>query len=212
MTEAFTTKLPDDYPALLQVSSLKELFDAADKVGNEVNIIVWRRGEISGAFNALSHNLSAHYGRDIDQTNPNEMLSNERFGPSGDIGEAFAKLKKDIESFRSYITKKSAVRWVGDLGYEVDFYEGDFVDDFHTDIPAWRLMCCYNNPTTEWIKNEDVLRKSGLAYIARDDAVISRFAQGDVWLHAGTDNEERHPFIHRGPKAAQYRRRLLFAS
>ena len=75
-------------------------------------------------------------------------------------------------------------------------FHQDRLDDFG------RILCSYNDPTTEWIELEDAVsqRNTGL-FMAKPGAEIHRFGSGDMWRFAGTQNKNGMPaLIHRAPK------------
>lgn len=83
-----------------------------------------------------------------------------------------------------------------------------------------RFMTCYNNPVTEFVKNEDVLRVSGHDAWCKKGAEIYHFNPGDIWkarirnkskglvgdfIDKITKEKERRAFVHRAQISDQPR-------
>lgn len=219
MAHSYKTELPKDYSSVIEVGSLQELFAAGATAPAHVNAIVWRRGALSGNFNGLAKAFS-NYVRPheylqrfaslgLNQVN-DKLMALRMMCPEWDEAyeEAALQLQNDVEEFSKYIeTRSSTLRWVGQSGY------GDMVDQYHKDGGVWRLMCCYNDPATAWIKNQDAVRQGSTdSYRLLSGATEYAFEPGDIWLHAGDEREIGQPFIHKAtkPKPGEYR--LLFAS
>ncbi len=84
---------------------------------------------------------------------------------------------KDMEFFYS-ARVKIHMRLL--TGYIRDTRTHDFhVDGLDQDFD--RYMTCYNNPVTQFIRNDDVIDVSGHDVIYRDDAKIYQFHAGDIW-------------------------------
>ncbi|MGH1378186.1 MAG: hypothetical protein ACRBB3_05125 [Alphaproteobacteria bacterium] len=84
---------------------------------------------------------------------------------------------KDMEFFYS-ARVKIHMRLL--TGYIRDTRTHDFhVDGLDQDFD--RYMTCYNNPVTQFIRNDDVIDVSGHDVIYRDDAKIYQFRAGDIW-------------------------------
>ena len=90
-------------------------------------------------------------------------------------------------------------------GFHVDGLEQDFD----------RYMTCYNDPVTQFVRNEDVLKVSGHDAVCRDGAQVYQFQKGDIWkarvrnkpknfilnaLESFMRKKEQRAFVHR----AQY--------
>ncbi|MGH1375700.1 MAG: hypothetical protein ACRBCK_05050 [Alphaproteobacteria bacterium] len=75
-----------------------------------------------------------------------------------------------------------------------------------------RFMTCYNNPVTEFVKNDDVLRVFGHDAWCKEGAKTYNFAPGDIWkarirnkpkglidtlIDKITREKERRSFVHR---------------
>ncbi len=84
---------------------------------------------------------------------------------------------KDMEFFYS-ARVKIHMRLL--TGYIRDTRTHDFhVDGLDQDFD--RYMTCYNNPVTQFIRNDDVIDVSGHDVTYRDDAKIYQFHAGDIW-------------------------------
>lgn len=219
MPDRYIKELPKDYSSVIEVGSLRELFEAAANAPSHVNAIVWRRGVLSGNFDGLAKAFAQYVRPDeylqsfpslgLNKVN-DKLMALRMMCPDWDEAyeDAALQIQSDADAFSEYIeTRSSTMRWVGYNGY------GDMVDQYHQDGGVWRLMCCYNEPTTAWVKNSDAIRQGSTdIYNLLSGATEYAFQPGDVWLHAGDERDIGAPFIHKAtkPKPGEYR--LLFAS
>jgi hypothetical protein len=100
------------------------------------------------------------------------------------------------------------LRIVSEYGY----MEDDETHQFHHDGNEWRLMCCYNEPATQWIRNKESLSALNNSYTPKPEAQIYQLKPGDIWLQAGIQNWGIDPFIHKAPRAYPDCYRLLCVS
>ena len=94
---------------------------------------------------------------------------------------------------------------------------------FHADNVTVRLLCTYAGPGTEWIRNEDVVRRNlartdvdletANRSVLRDGGAVNHCTAGDVLLLKGQafDGNRGRGAVHRSPPiAARSLRRLVF--
>ena len=201
--EVISEDLPQDYDRLAVVYSLKEMFKLMADNPENINIIIYRRGPLSGDFNRLAFML--------DELQTQAYKKNNRF----DIDKILSQI---IEHDEFDTELKAAASTV--LNDRSDFYEQmpfrmgmhtriertitPAIEEFHEDSPRWRLMSCYNKPGTQWIKNDDVgesfLMHEYRSTISKmiEGAIIYEMQPGDIWAHAGRANKKTEPFYHRG--------------
>jgi hypothetical protein len=89
---------------------------------------------------------------------------------------------------------------------------------FHGDTVKKRVLCCYVNPVTRWVRNDQATRKlvphgDGDGFEAEDwvelytpepGADIRSFAPTDIWCHSGwVHKEDRPSFAHAVPEKDQ---------
>lgn len=210
--------LPDDYPRIRCVSSLEEIFNARSEATHGTNVVLFRRGNLAQNFNKLANvigqhiNKPAHYIREPFD----DFIANlKRDIDWDDELEAAADfVATDMKTFAPYRGAGSALRVIGGNN------DSDLQNYFHADggLPwqSWRLMSCYNEPATEWLKNEDaVYDKDKDRYVPKDGATIYSMQAGDVWFHRRTTGffeKLRPPLIHRATTPKPGEHRLLFAS
>jgi len=76
-----------------------------------------------------------------------------------------AGVKTHMRLLQTYTQHKAT------YGFHVDGLEQDFD----------RFMTCYNDPVTQFVKNDDVIKVSGHDAICRKGAEIYQFKVGDIW-------------------------------
>ena len=109
------------------------------------------------------------------------------------------------------------------LHAELAVVEHDKCRKFHTDHVTIRLLCTYAGPGTEWVANEDVVRKNlartdvdleaANRSVLRNDDVVHHCAAGDLLLLKGEafDGNRGAGAVHRSPSiSSRAVRRLLF--
>ncbi|MBI2234618.1 MAG: hypothetical protein HYU57_06490 [Micavibrio aeruginosavorus] len=164
------------------------------------NIVLLPR-PISGQFNALGrwlHDRSpysqtrVHGGTHFIETRyPVETLRGLRDDPGMLWRDELDLILGDMQTMQNRVRARAELRVVGAEGYSpgtYDFHEdlGDaYRATFHADD---RVMCCYNGPTTEWIRGKDAValpRGTNLpTYRKEDGAPAFRFRIGDLWRQA----------------------------
>jgi hypothetical protein len=121
------------------------------------------------------------------------------------LQKAINQLIQDQKDLSKYINEFIIKIIPNTIGYSDEDSE---VYSFHDDIVKWRLMCCYNGPTTEWIKNEDAINagafNSDAGYFVLNDkdkdVEIYHFKPGDIWLHSGNLRNKYNSFVHKAPR------------
>jgi len=201
LVKPYITKLPKDYKRLVQVSSLTDLFEVALQSPKDVNVIVWKRGQLAGNFNGLANHL-----RDLDDGVSFQDLEQIQSAKGIDRSIQLASSqilndKKSVQDIAPFMKKPDIRR--EDPGY---LSPSTFV--FHADGGHWRLSCSYNEPVTEWVKNKDVFNIAGF-HLVKPWAQTYRFEPGDIWLHSGEDNFMARSFIHRGRMSNKDQSRLI---
>jgi hypothetical protein len=197
LLEKANIDLSKDYSRLLEVRSLQELFKAALSAPEEVNVILWRRGELSGDFNGLARYMEANPSEpEIAVATPLYLPDyiKDKEGLSEDILKASRQVIADLKMFKEDAPYKMSP----DLRLITKENDDRSTDEFHLDGGKWRLMCCYNEPVTEWVRNEDVIGYEELNIQIRPGTEIFTFMPGDVWMHACQDTGKQDLFIHRG--------------
>ena len=221
MPQGYSTDLPDDYDRLIQVGSLSEMFDAVEQAGPDVNIIVWRRGELAGDFNTLSRAITSEYFTDrylkslnsYEESDFLEKISrHEEFSPQ--VETAALQVANDIKETLCYMTAERQRKYMACITAEGYRYKDTHL--FHSDGAVWRLLAAYTNPATEWIRNEDsvLVGKMGQTpiYDKAEGALTYQFQPGDIWVHAGDYRDDFPAFLHKAPEPQLSHSRLLVTS
>ena len=151
---------------------------------------------------------------DVDELDFSELLQSV----SNPVARQFL-----IEDITSIVTDFSHALGSRHLHAQLSVVSHDKCCKFHTDNVTVRLLCTYAGPGTEWVRNEDVVRKN----LARTDVdpetanrsvlrardVVRHCAAGDLLLLKGEafDGNRGSGAVHRSPSIAERTlRRLLF--
>lgn len=222
-----TTELPENYKRLIQVSSLSEMFEAREDAGADVNLILWRRGQLSGDFQTLAGKCYNGLGSYTNLNTQGLLYQLKRLseqpGWTASMQEAAAILREDVARVDALLAAhcpkmaRNEFRIMDDRGYHDRDKKGRIVGNnkvagYHADGGKWRLLGCYEGAGTGWIKNEDAIEGSDDRYVPRQGAQEYAFQQGDIWLHAGKDVPDCDPFIHKGRGAANGQFRIMSTS
>ena len=163
--------------------------------------VVFRR-PISGRFNALAEFLHAQHpykdvliggGRRLETFYKADAL--REWQGKCDYEEELALVIADMDEAQRMTRRVSELRLVKDKGYHKGNYE------FHRD-PGDRIMCCYNDPATEFIKQEHGIAyvEEGFTFYRKEVAnPVFHFNPGDIWLQAGRANGLKHRAVEIGP-------------
>lgn len=208
--------IPAGYKRIKVVSSLSALFNEKFGGPDEVNCVLFPR-RLSGDFNKLAKTIES------------EVLFKNIFMDLRRVN--FPELKKSFCSL-SQPEKIAAELVLADFHLLENEYQrlcdqkvGRVTDTqlrllkqytepgkiiwapeaFHTDgdrSSLGRILCCYNDPVTEWIRNEDVevKRSDNGNLLPKKNAQIFSFHAGDIWRMAADGGGYDVPFfIHRSP-------------
>ncbi len=204
--------IPNDYERIQVVDDLTALFNASF---GPANVILCPR-KLTGDFNALACSLlDPKKNFSPDMVELKERL--EQFaGGTDEVAQAAQTVLSDMK----LMEQAGATPDLRVLGFKNKSYnDGHYFfhhDEYGTDVTKTRrgvLMCCYNGPMTEGIRNEDVNFKiHKMFYIEKEGAKILRFAPGDFWRHASSvvdGQPDVPPYIHRAPVEGQDGPRLF---
>ena len=190
--------IPADYSRIVVVDSLLEVFDRP--FTPTVNCYLLP-GRLSGDFNALSRRIVREQcviWSGIPQVNMQRL---EEIIPLLPAEEEIAAqtLLKDMSGLKPHgpeIRLTLASHYNKNLSPYI----------FHGDGLS-RVMRCYNDPVTEWVRNADAevdpdprFGSLGSAFREKVGIHVFRFRPGDFWAQAGkTEISGTDPFIHRAP-------------
>lgn len=127
------------------------------------------------------------------------------------------------EDMASLLTDFSAALGTDHLHAHLAVVAHDKCRKFHTDNVTVRLLCTYAGPGTEWVTNEDVVRRNlartdvdaetANRSVLRVEDAVRRCTAGDVLLLKGEafDDNRGAGAVHRSPSiVGRSLRRLLF--
>ena len=108
--------------------------------------------------------------------------------------------RAEIEEFRDSLSDPELIQAINLILMDMEFFQSAgvrthmrlltaYTEDerthiFHVDGLEQdfdRYMTCYNNPVTQYIRNDDVIDVSGHDVIHREDAPVFEFRAGDIW-------------------------------
>lgn len=199
--------IPADYTQVKCARSMGEALN--DIFSASVNCRVYPRN-LTGDFNGLAQAISSDYKMIVYSQAKLLDLRNKHQQYNREIDQILSDMSLVVGAgFRNVI-----LRAVGYNGY----YDSDAMT-FHQDGSrcAWRtrVLCCYNDPVTEYLRNDDVVfGDDGKTYqepISRNPTTF-RFRAGDICVHA----TQEHPnnaigAVHRAPAPSRGIKRLVLA-
>ena len=201
--------IPANYPNIKVVGSLTELFNAEF---GEANCILFPR-PISGEFNQLAKLLKKH---------GTEKLYDEGFVPQFYWAER-RLIIDDMKAIRRELQERgvntgSALRVETSEGW----IESQSPCAYHVEgcskPEIGRILCSYNEPVTEWLRNEDAVNvpqeRIRDLYKAKEGATIQRFRPGDIFriksmLGRDMTSNGEGCFIHRAPEPTEETKHLV---
>jgi hypothetical protein len=199
---------PDDFPEgykrVAFVQNLPDLLATPFGGPDEINAIVWRRDSLQGDFNAAARYLSGFTAKKPLLARFVELSARDvPRNKTGPMGDALRQIAQDLEGVRAAF-HDVALRVVKPGEYDSK-YDLPTVHNYHADVPVYvsmvmgRLLCTYNDPVTEVLRNEDA-RKAGDKFEMIEGAAPFHFPAGTLWRLAPWGASQL-PLIHRAPQA-----------
>ncbi|MGH1455704.1 MAG: hypothetical protein ACRBDI_02895 [Alphaproteobacteria bacterium] len=205
--------IPEGYERIKVVDDLFSFFttDFAPKA----NVVLYPRG-LSANFDELAEKMAKYFDLQDEEIfikySEREKLEEfkEKISDDG-MFLALNVILDDMECLYS-ARVKTHFRLLRNYKIHKDTYTFH-VDGLEQDFD--RFMVCYNDPVTQFVKNEDVIKINGHDAICRDGAPIYQFKAGDIWksrvrnkpkskaddfLDGVLREKEKRAFVHR----AQY--------
>lgn len=186
--------LPKDYKRIKVVGSLSELFNEQFGGPDEVNCILFPR-RLTEDFNALARamkkTMEGAPRDDLLLTGVKNLLGLRNFPDAA--RPALNRIRQDMESIRASGPHQPCLRYIKN-------YNVNTVYQFHADgtaggLQTGRILCAYNDPVTEWVRNEDWDR--GI----NETTEIFVLRAGDLWSQSRNwPDKNIPPFIHRAPQ------------
>ncbi len=182
-------------PRIQVVGSLTEVFNTPY---DPYNCVIFPR-TLKADFNALAKGLGEQLNLSRSVRNSHELSLHElalRVGSLNSEAQAAGQIvvadMREIEKFG--IDPK--LRVISPAGYKFKIAHA-FHEDREKDTEYGRVLCCYVEPVTESIRNEDAVPAGSQKYAAKENAPIMVFQPGDIWKHIARNNRGVPPFIHR---------------
>jgi hypothetical protein len=171
--------IPEDYDRIKVVRDLYAFLH--DDFSPRANVVLYPR-RIAGDFDRLAELMAEHFKLD----------KNEIFIKYSDVHR--------IEDFKKTLKEEHLIDCVDCILNDMEFFHHSgarphfrILKTYHTDQTTHdfhvdgllrdfdRIMTCYNNPVTQYIKNTDVLSVFGHKVKYKPDAKIYEFQVGDIW-------------------------------
>jgi len=182
-------------PRIKVVGSLTEVFNTPY---DPYNCVIFPR-KLTADFNALAKGLGeqlhvnpkvrAHHDLSYHELAVRAQSLDEPAKAAADI--VLADMR-EIEQKGLHAT----LRVVSPAGYKFRVAHA-----FHADKPKntehGRLLCCYTDPVTQSVRNEDATPINVEKYSVKPEAQITTFRPGDIWKQAVRNDRGILPFIHR---------------
>jgi hypothetical protein len=214
--------IPEDYDRIKVVPDICSLL--TEDFEPKANIILYPR-RLQGDFDRLAFVMGAYFnlGKDEIFIKYKERDKIIEFGnklEQEDLQNTLEIILTDMEFFHSAGARTN-------LRLLRNYSEQSGTHDFHVDGNNQdfdRLMVCYNNPVTQYVKNDDVISVEGHKAIVRKGAPIYAFRPGDVWrqrvrnkkpegffdmLKGAVENKAKRAFVHRAQKSDRPRLMLV---
>lgn len=171
--------IPDGYNRIKIVDDLYSFLKT--DFSPSANVVLFRR-RLKGDFDVLAKKMAEFFCLEEEEI---FIKYSER-----DKVEKFKKTLKDpalwhctdiiLQDMEFFYSAQVKIHMRLLTGYKQDARTHDFhVDGIDQDFD--RYMTCYNDPVTQFIRNDDVVDVSGHDVIYRDDAKIYQFRAGDIW-------------------------------
>lgn len=199
-------------PRIKVVGSLAEVFNTPY---DPHNCVIFPR-KLTADFNALAKGLGEQLNLSRNVRNSHELSLHELSvrvrslnGAAQAAGRIVIADMREIEKFG--IDPK--LRVISPAGYKFKIAHA-FHEDREKDTEYGRVLCCYVEPVTESIRNEDAVLIGSQKYTTKEGAVITAFEPGDIWKHIARNDRGIPAFIHRvghGNQPAQQPRLVLAA-
>lgn len=205
--------IPEGYERIKVVDDLYSFFTTDFEP--KANVVIFPR-RLVGDFDVLAQKMAVFFALDEEEIfikySDRAVLDDFRMTLSGDKGlnAALDIIMQDMECLFS-AQVKTHMRLLYNYKIHADTYQFH-VDGLEQDFD--RFMTCYNNPVTQFIRNQDVLKVDGHDALCRADATVYQFHVGDLWksrvrnkpknkvdslIGAGLREKERRAFVHRAP-------------
>lgn len=171
--------IPEGYDRIKVVDDLFSFFKA--DFAPKANVVLYPR-RLAGDFDALAERMAAFFNLQDEEIfikySEREKLEEFKEKLSCDaLNSTLEIILNDMECLYS-ARVKTHFRLLKNYKIHSDTY--DFhIDGLEQDFD--RFMICYNNPVTQFVKNEDVIKISGHDAVCREGAEVYSFQVGDMW-------------------------------
>ncbi len=206
--------IPDHYDRIKVVPDICSLL--TEDFEPRANLVLYPR-RIKGDFDSLARVMAAYFnlGKDEIFVKYKDIQKLIDFGEALEndgLRNAMEIVLNDMEFFHSS-GARTHLRLL--RGYsEASGTHGFHVDGMNQNFD--RLMTCYNEPVTEYVRNDDVIAIEGHKAIVKEGAPVFQFRPGDIWkqrvrnkkaenifglLKGAIENKAKRAFVHRAQKS-----------
>lgn len=214
--------IPQDYDRIKVVTDIATLL--TEDFEPRANLVLYPR-RLTADFDSLARVMAIYFelGREEifikykDKEKLEEFYENLE---SEDLQKTLRLVLDDMEFFHSAgaRTHLRLLRNYSEKSGTHDFHVDGLNQDFD------RLMTCYNQPTTQYVRNNDVLSVEGHKAIVRPGAPVYQFHVGDIWkqrvrnkkpegifgmIKSVLENKAQRAFVHRAQRANHPRLMLV---
>ncbi len=171
--------IPEGYERIKVVDDLFSFFTT--NFAPNANVVLYPRA-LDADFNGLAEQMAAFFDLQDEEIfikySEREKLGDFRKGITDDgIRTALEIILNDMECLYS-ARVKTHFRLLQNYKIHKDTYTFH-VDGLEQDFD--RFMVCYNDPVTQFVKNEDVMKIKGHDAYCKEGAPIYQFKAGDMW-------------------------------
>lgn len=206
--------IPEGYHGVKVVGDLCAFWQ--EDFGNLANVVLYPR-RLQGDFDALAKIMAEYFslGKDEIFIKYSERQKLEEFSDTltdEDLKRCVNIILNDM-AFIFHAGARTHMRLVRSYSEESGTHNFH-VDGMQQDFD--RIMTCYNNPVTQYLRNSDVLSINGHRVKYRLGAEVYAFRPGDIWrqrvrnkkrgkfqefVHKVTQEDRRRAFVHRAERS-----------
>lgn len=171
--------IPEGYDRIKVVNDLFSFF--TENFEPKANVILYPR-DLNYDFDALALKMAEYFELEDEEVfiKYSESEKLKVFGETISDEKLLSALKTILNDMECLYSAKIKTHFRLLKNYKIhkDTYKFH-VDGLQQDFD--RYMVCYNNPVTEFVKNDDVIKVMGHDAICKKDAQIYQFKAGDLW-------------------------------
>ncbi|MGH1403539.1 MAG: hypothetical protein ACRBDL_04795 [Alphaproteobacteria bacterium] len=202
--------IPEGYDRIKVVDDLCAFLN--EDFAPRANVVLYPR-RLGGDFDVLAQAMAEYFDLDeqeifIKYSERELLLEFRETLDAQNLQAGVDIILSDMEFFYS-AGARTHMRLLRQYTEHKDTY-AFHVDGLEQDFD--RYMTCYNDPVTQFVKNDDVLKILGHDAVCRSDAEVFQFHKGDIWkarvrnkpsnsvddfIDKVIKKKERRAFVHR---------------